>query len=476
MSDYGEFIQSKSVSVKPSGFSVASSDLHPALFGFQRAIVARALHQGKFCNGSDTGLGKTIQSLAWADKVASHTQLPVLILAPLAVSHQFEREGQKFSVPVKFVSNESEINGHGIYATNYEKLHRFGSVKCSVVLDEGSILKAFDGKTSQYILARFNDAPFKLSASATFAPNDLPELGMQSEFLGVMSQVEMQSEYFVHDGGETSKWRLKKWGAQDKFWEWLSSWCCLVRKPSDIGPYNDIGYDLPGLNEVNHAIESPVSEPSGVLPGCWVPSGSSSDKRHINKSSLHERCQYAADLILSDGESDQWVVWCNSNAESELLASLIPHAVEVAGKHTDEYKVNAITAFQNGDIKVIVTKDKIFGFGINLQNCHNTIVFPNDSYERYYQLVRRFYRFGQKNTVNVHRVFHRLEGYSTMPNLSRKSNMADEMFNAMLPFQRQRFDANVHGQTSRLENDYNPAKPVRLPQWIIDSAVQDIAA
>lgn len=480
MQAYEDFIQQKDVKVKPSGFNVRPEDLHPALFPFQRAVVHRAIAQGKFCNGSDTGMGKGIQSMAWADMVSRKIDRPALILAPLAVSHQFVREAQKFSIPgLRFAEDSSSIlhGGYGLYTTNYEKLHRFDpSVFGAVVLDEGSILKNFDGKTSKRIIESFADTPFKLSASATFAPNDIDELGTQSQFVGAMPEVEMKAQFFVHDqdpikGG--THWRLKK-HAPEKFWEWLSSWCCLVRKPSDVGPYDDSGYDLPGLNEVNHEIDSPVQQPEGFLPGAWIPSGSSKDKRHINKSSIEERCYYAADLVNSSKE--QWVIWCNSNAESEMLAKLIDDAVEVAGKHTDDYKVNAITAFQNGEIRVIVTKDKIFGFGINLQNCHNAIVFPNDSYEKYYQLVRRFYRFGQEKTVNVHRVYHRLEGYSTLPNLARKGNQADEMFNAMLPFQKQRFAEGMHEQTSQLQMGYCPTKRMLLPDWLVDSANEVIAA
>jgi len=481
MSTYDEFIQQKDVKVKPSGFAVHPDDLHPALFPFQRAVVHRAIMQGKFCNGADTGLGKSLMSLAWADMVSRKIDRPVLILAPLAVSHQFVRESEKFGIPgVRFVSDQSEIlhSRYGIYTTNYEKLHRFNpSIFGGVVLDEGSILKNFDGKTSRFILESFADTPFKLSASATFAPNDIDELGTQSQFVGAMPETEMKAQFFVHDqdpvkGG--TYWRLKK-HAPERFWEWLSSWCCLVRNPSDVGDYDDSGYNLPGLNEVNHPVDTEIATPDGFLPGVWIPSGSSSDKRHINKSSIESRCYAAADL--ANQSDQQWVVWCNSNAESEMLTKFIPDAVEIAGKHKDDYKVDSITKFQRGDIRVIVTKDKIFGFGINLQNCHNTVVFPNDSYERYYQLVRRFYRFGQEKTVNVHRVYHRLEGYSTLPNLQRKGQQADNMFNAMLPFQQARFMQSSHEQTSQLQMAYHPTKKIMLPEWLIESANEsDIAA
>lgn len=477
--EYSDFINQKDVKIKASGFYVNADDLHEALKPHQRAITARSIAQGRFCNGSDTGLGESLMSLVWADIVSRKIDRPSLILAPLAVSHQFVREGDKFSLPVRFANEPNDIlhGGYGLYTTNYEKLHKFdASVFGAVVLDEGSILKNFNGKTSSHIINSFADTPFKLSASATFAPNDVPELGMQSQFVGAMPELEMKAQFFVNDqdpikGG--TYWRLKK-HAPEKFWEWLSSWCCLVRQPSDVGPYSDAEYQLPGLNEQNVTVDGHVQEPDGVLPGTWIPSGSSSDKRHINKSSIEVRCYAAADLV--NDSKEQWVVWCNSNAESEMLTKFIPDAIEIAGKHKDEYKVESITKFQRGDIRVIVTKDKIFGFGINLQNCHNTVVFPNDSYERYYQLVRRFHRFGQEKTVNVYRVFHRLEGYSTLPNLRRKGSQADEMFNAMLPFQKERFIASDYRQTSQMQMEYNPARRIMLPAWLMDSANEKLTA
>lgn len=466
MSNYTSFLTSKESKVTPSGFKVDASDLHPALFDFQRAIVARAIAQGKFCNGADTGLGKSLMSMAWAHMVCTHTNLPVLILAPLAVSHQFVREGQKFNIEVTFIESQDDVQGAKIYTSNYEKLQKFNpSCFSGIVLDEGSILKNLDGKTSRAILSNFGDTPFKLSASATFAPNDIPEIGMQSEFVGAMKESEMKAQFFIHeqkDGVGGTHWRLKK-HAPEKFWGWLSSWCALTRKPSDVGMYSDEDYILPGLNEFDHEIDSQIESPAEILQGMWIPSGSASDKRHVNKQSLEQRCKEAANL--ANNSSDQWVLWCNSNAESELLSAYIPDAVEVAGKHKDDYKIEAITKFQQGIIRVIVTKDKIFGFGINLQNCFNTVVFPNDSYERYYQLVRRFYRFGQTNAVNVHRVYHRLEGYSTVPNLQRKAEQACYMFEQMKPFQVKQFQS-LHSKTLRLSTPYNPQSRMVIPNWL----------
>lgn len=462
--DYKDFISIKARQVKPSGIKVDSASLHPGLFPFQRAAVARAVHQGRFCLGEDTGLGKTLQQLVWCDVMERHTQRPVFIYAPLAVSHQTAREGQKFGIDCRVVSSEDEVSDRGIYITNYQKIDRFNlSEQSSVCIDESSILKNESGKFANLILDGFRDTPFKLSCSATFAPNDYTELGMQSEFVGAMTREEMLAMFFTHDGGETSKWRLKRHG-QDKFWDWLSSWAVLVRKPSDLGDYDDGPYQLPGLNIVNHQVESPVTPPDGTL--LWIPSGSIADKRYINKASMQDRCEKVAELVNNSDE--QWIVWCNRNEESTLLKRLIQDAIEVRGNDSDEHKVNAILGFQAGVDRVIVTKDSIFGFGINLQNCHNMTVFPNDSYERYYQLIRRCYRFGQENVVNVHRVYHHLEGYSTISNVARKSDEADAMYAAMLPFQLKRMSKR-YAKTFRDTTAYTPTQDMIIPDWLISA-------
>lgn len=459
--DYNEFIRGKALQMIPSGIDVNPSDLNPALFPFQRAAVTRALAQGKFCMGEDTGLGKTIQQLAWCDVIEKHMQRPVFIYAPLAVSHQTAREAAKFGINCQVVSEQSEVGNRGIYITNYQKMHRFDVADQSAVcIDEASILKNESGKFANMILDSFRDTPFKLSCSATFAPNDYAELGMQSEFVGAMTREEMLAMFFTHDGGDTSKWRLKSHG-QNKFWDWLSSWAVLVRKPSDLGDYDDSTYKLPGLNVVDHHVETPIAAHDGML--VWIPTGRTDEKRHINKASIDDRCQVAADLVNRSPE--QWIVWCNSNAESTILKKLILESVEVKGSDSDDHKVGSILKFQSGDHRVIVTKDSIFGFGINLQNCHNMTVFPNDSYERYYQLIRRCYRFGQQNVVNVHRIYHQLESYSTIGNVGRKADESDAMYKAMMPYQLRRM-SEKHAQTFRDVTAYNPKKKMSIPDWL----------
>ena len=467
MSDYQSFLESKAIVVKPSGIFRKPEDLHPALFPFQRALNVRTLAQGKFCNGADTGMGKSICMLDCCNQLVTETGKSALIIAPLAVSHQTGRESEKFSIEAKVIADQKDINGPGIYITNYQKLERFDlSDFATICLDEGSAIKNDSGKWSTLIRQIAADKPFRLSYSATFAPNDFSELGMQSEFLGVMSQTEMQAMFFTHDGGNTSKWRLKKHAAQMKFWQWLSSWCALIRKPSDIGHYDDSAYVLPGLKVHEHTIDSHIDEPPDILKGTWIPTNAIADKRHINKSSLAARCEYAADLVNRSPE--QWVIWCNTADESKTLAKLIPEAVEVKGSDKDQHKIDTIVRFQSGDVRVVVTKDSIFGFGINLQNCCHTIVFPNDSYERYYQLVRRFYRFGQENTVHVHRIYHRLESWTTLQNVERKQNNADLMFEMMRPFQLDRFK-DINAMTSKDVTPYNPHVDMVLPEWLVST-------
>jgi hypothetical protein len=466
VSSYEQFLEEKALVVKPSGITRKPDDLHPALFPHQRALNVRTLAQGKFCNGANTGLGKTLMQLDCCDQLVRETDKPALIIAPLAVSHQTAREAERFSIAARVIAEQSDIDGPGIYITNYQKLPRFNLDDfATICLDEGSAIKNDTGKWSTLIRDLAKDKPFRLSYSATFAPNDFAELGMQSEFLGVMSQKEMLAMFFTHDGhDQKGAWQLKGHAKRVKFWQWLSSWCALVRKPSDIGDYDDSDYVLPGLKVHEHAIESHVDAPEGVLAGTWIPSSAIADKRHINKSSLMARCQYASDLANDNPE--QWVIWCNTADESKMLAKLIPEAVEVKGSDKDQHKIDSITRFQSGNIRVIVTKDSIFGFGVNLQNCAHTIVFPNDSYERYYQLVRRFYRFGQTRTVHVHRVYHQLESWTTLQNVERKQSDADLMFEALRSFQLQRFQ-DINAQTTRDTTPYNPQIDMVLPDWLV---------
>ena len=311
--NYDEFIKQKALQVEPSGIQRKPDDLHPALFPFQRALNLRTLAHGKFCNGANTGLGKTLMQLDCCNQLVKHTDRAALIIAPLAVSHQTEREAARWNIKAKVIFEQSDIEGAGIYITNYQKLERFNLDDFSTIcLDEGSAIKNDSGKWSKLIRQIAQDKPFRLSYSATFAPNDFTELGMQSEFLGLLSESEMKSMFFTHDGhDQKGAWQLKGHAKSTAFWEWLSSWCALVRRPSDIGDYDDTGYELPGLKVHEHKVKGEVAPPDGMLEGMWIPTGAIADKRHINKSSIEQRCEYAANL--ADSNDEQWVIWVNTN-------------------------------------------------------------------------------------------------------------------------------------------------------------------
>lgn len=475
MESFENFIQSKSAAVKPSGFKVDPDDLHPALFPFQRANVARALYQGRFCNGCDTGLGKSLQSLAWATVLTQKFGKPVLIVAPLQVAYQFQnKEGPKFNVKVTLVKDPLDLpidyeNSGGIFVTNYENLNKFDlSGFIGFVADEGSTLKNFTGTWANQILQKSSVVPYRLSASATFSPNDLTEMGMQAEFVGVCTLEDMISEYFTMERGviknNKPKYRLKKYADNGPFWEWLSSWCCLVKKPSDLGDFDDSQYELPGYKYVDHKVQTLISPPEeGLLPGLWIPSNSYEDNSLIEKTSFEDRCQLAAKL--ANETTDQIVICCNRNPESEYITKLIPDAVEIAGKHDAEYRAKVIQAFQDKNERVIVSKDKIIGFGLNLQeSCHNMIIFPNNSYEKEYQLIRRLYRYGQKKQVTIHRVYHELQSHSMIRNVKHKADLSETMFTQILPYQKR---AMLDYQDKVIDNYLSIAnQDMRLPIWI----------
>lgn len=429
MISYQDFIANKTPRAELAGFEPDPAPAH--LFEFQKAVVEWVLRRGRAALFEDCGLGKTPQQIEWARQVARRTQKPVLILAPLAVAAQTESEGQKFGVLVERVECADDIaNGFGgIYVTNYDKLHKFDGVDFGgVVLDESSILKAFDGKTKQRLCERFERTPYKLCCTATPAPNDYTELGNHCEFLGIMTRVEMLAMFFVHDAGETQKWRLKG-HARDAFWDWVASWAVCLRKPSDIG-YSDEGYDLPSLNIVERVAETNLKTAGMLFP---LPASSLEERREARKASVDDRVALAAKL--ANETPGQWLIWCGLNTESESITKAIPDAVEVTGSDSNEHKEQSMTAFTRGEIRVIVSKVSIAGYGMNWQNCCQQIfVGLSDSYEDFYQAIRRSWRFGQLNPVTAYVITSNLET-AVVENIKRKEreaqNMADEMAKIM---------------------------------------------
>lgn len=450
--DYKAFLENKTVVSKDTGFTIKREDLNSNLFEYQKDIVVWSLKKGKSAIFADCGLGKSLMQLEWSNKVHEKTNGPILILAPLAVTEQTYREGIKFRINSKVVECQEDII-NGINITNYEKLDKFDtSVFKGIVLDESSILKSFTGKVRNQIIDNFKNTPYKLACTATPAPNDYMELGNHSEFLGVMSRSEMLAMYFVHDGGDTSKWRLKG-HATDVFWQWMSSWAVVITNPKDLD-YEVDGYDLPELkiNEIVVGGNEPVVEKLTLT-----------QRRQVRKESLNERCRAAADLVNNSDEN--WLVWCNLNDESKLLHELINESVEVKGSDKAKHKTESSISFASGDIKCLVSKPLIFGMGLNFQKCHNMIfVGLSDSYEQYYQAVRRCWRFGQEHEVNVYIVISAKEG-CVKENIERKQKDADIMQQEMLKYTKEITKENIKA-TCRINTPYNNNVEMVLPKWV----------
>lgn len=449
--NYKEFLQNKRFVLESSGFDIAKDQLNSMLYDFQKDIVRWALKKGKACIFADCGLGKTPMQLSWAHQVHKHTGGKILILAPLAVASQTRREAEKFGYSAKVVDQQSDCID-GINITNYEKLDRFVANEfVGIVLDESSILKSYSGKVRTAIIQNFHDIPYKLACTATPAPNDYMELGNHSEFCGVMTRPEMLSMFFVHDGGETSKWRLKG-HAEDVFWQWLATFCVFVDNPRNIG-YEVNGYNLPKLNIQEIIVDG--DEPTHE-------SLSLTERRQARKDSLELRCKQAASLVNDSDE--QWLVWCDLNDESHKLHELINESVEVQGSDKDEHKSNSMLNFSNGDIKCLVTKPKIAGFGMNWQNCHNMIFTGlSDSYEQYYQAVRRCWRFGQDKEVNVYIIISKKEG-CVKENIERKQNDFLKMQREMTSLTKEITKKELKS-TCRISTPYEPEITMELPKW-----------
>lgn len=443
---YSAFLKTKAVSVAPSGFEPKPLNLR--LFEFQRDIVGWALKRGRASVFADCGLGKTPMQLEWATHVVKEYKRPVLILAPLAVSKQTEREGLKFDIPVKAVASDIEIREPGVFVTNYEKLQHFDSTRfAGIVLDESSILKSFTGATRNLLIEKFHNTPMKLCCTATPAPNDFMELGNHSEFLGVLTRTEMLSTFFVHDGGDTAKWRLKG-HAEEEYWKWICQWAVMIRKPSDLG-YSDKGFDLPPLN-LHHVIVDGRNAMEGFL--FPVEARTLEERRGVRCGSMWDRVKACADLVNSSKEP--WLVWCGLNAEGDMLEEAIPDAVQVAGADRDSDKEDRMFGFADGRFRVLVSKSKIAGFGMNFQVCPNVaFVGLSDSYEEFYQSVRRVYRFGQARSVNAYIITCEQEG-AVVKNIERKEKDAMRMAQEMVKHMSVYNTESIRTSTIRTATEY----------------------
>lgn len=449
--NYNEFLQSKRFVLESSGFDVDKSEINPMLYDFQKDVVRWALKKGKACIFAGCGLGKSAMQLEWANKVHEKTGGMVLILAPLAVAEQTKREGDKFGIPAKVVESQEECES-GINITNYEKLDHFVANKfVGVVLDESSILKSYSGKVRTTIIESFHDVPYKLACTATPAPNDYMELGNHSEFCGVMTRAEMLAMFFVHDGGQTSKWRLKG-HAEDVFWQWLSTFSVFIDNPENLG-YDGTAYELPPLNITEIVVdgEEPTNETLTLT-----------ERRQARKDSLELRCKKAAELANSSDE--QWLIWCDLNDESKMLHELITDSIEVKGSDKASYKADAVLGFANEHIRALVSKPSITGYGCNWQSCHNMIFTGlSDSYEQYYQAIRRCWRFGQEYPVNVYIIISAKEG-CVKENIERKEKDFLKMQKEMTELTKEITKKELRS-TCRISTPYEPHQTMRLPNW-----------
>lgn len=444
---YEYFLSQKTSVASDAGFS--PTFLPDSLFDFQQLLVDWAVRKGRAAIFADCGLGKTLMQLVWAENVVRHTNGRVLILTPLAVSRQTQREAERFGIEVH-VSRDGKSN-HNITVTNYERLHYFyPSHFHGVVCDESSILKSFDGQTRRDVTDFMSHIPYRLLCTATPAPNDYMELGTSSQALGVMEYKHMLSQFFTHDGGETSKWRLKGHAKGSAFWQWMCSWARAVRRPSDLGCSDD-GFILPKLQIQTHIIN--CTQPrEGMLFA--VPAIGLQEQREERKSTIHERCQRAADLINATDQPA--VAWCHLNAEGDMLTQMIDGAVQVSGSDHDEYKEETFEAFANGEIRVLVTKPTIAGFGLNWQHCSHQTFFPSHSYEQQYQAIRRSWRFGQRSDVTIDLIATEGE-YLVIENLKRKAQDAEKMMDQIV--------AHMHRENQAQPNNHT-INSMEVPSWL----------
>ena len=457
--NYQEFIDSKKIQIKKSGFEC--NELNPILFEYQKLLVKWALKKGKCALFTGTGTGKTVMQCEWAYRVWLKEQNPILILAPLAVAHQTIKEAKdKLNVDIKFCENSEDVI-NGLNITNYEKLQKFDtSVFIGIVLDESSILKSFTSATRNEIIDNFNQTPYKLACSATPAPNDYMELGNHSEFLNELKRKEMLSMFFVNDCKETQKWRLKG-HAKSEFWKWVSTWALIMNNPKDLG-YDDKMFELPELKIYQEVVKN-TDYNNGKL--FVMEAKTLQERRNARKNSLDDRCKKASELV--NNSNDKWLVWCDLNSESELLSKLINDSVEVKGSDNDNHKKNTMLDFADGKIKSLISKPSICGFGMNFQVCHNVIfVGLSDSFEQYYQAIRRCYRFGQKENVNVYIITSEAEG-AVIKNIQRKEQDALNMIAEMSKYTKKYVIENVKNDAKVMTSDYIPTENMVIPEWLI---------
>ena len=411
--EYQTFLSQRLATPPVAGFPVDEADLHPSLFGFQRRCVALALERGRSAAFLDTGLGKSRISLEWMRQVAAYTGRRVLLLTPLAVAHQFVRdEAPALGIELHYCRSQAEADAAAgpLIVANYEMAHAFNAAQfAGIALDEADIISNYVGATNRLLTAMFKETPYRLVATATPAPNDLIELGRYSEFLGVMESGEMLTRYFIRDSQSAATLRLRRWAEAGPFWDWLTSWAICIGLPSDLGPYADEGYLLPPLTIQQHTVDVDYSR--ALAQGKLFPDAKqSATALWATKRETHRaRCELSADLVAQKPNTP-WIAWCSTDEESKLLCRLIPDALEVKGSHTPAEKERRLTAFFTGQERVLVTKPKIAGQGLNFQHCADMVYCsPTFSFKHFYQGLRRIYRFRQLRPVTCHVVIAETE-------------------------------------------------------------------
>lgn len=426
--NYDDFIDAKTKTVAAAGFEPLP--ITAPLFDWQAHVVRWAIRQGRAALFEDCGLGKTAQQLEWSRQVCQHTGNPVLILTPLAVAHQTEREAHKFGIKAAVVASGDQVRqGPNIYITNYEKLDDFDpSVFVGVVLDESSILKNFTGKTRIALTNAFAHTPYRLCCTATPSPNDYTEFGQHAAFLGICSRDQMLATFFINDTFNTGDWRLKG-HAEGEFWKWLASWAACVSKPSDIG-FADDGYILPPLNMRTETVNVDDRDDSGEELFRHATLSATTMHKEL-RLTAEARAQRVAQIVADTDKSESWLIWCNTNEEADWLAKLIPDSVEIRGSDAAFKKERALESFADGKIRILISKPSIAGYGMNFQNCRNVaFVGLSYSFEDFYQALRRSYRFGQLRPVNAIIVQAHTEG-AILQNIERKiqqhKNMQERM-------------------------------------------------
>ena len=462
LADYRGLIAAKRIAFVPRGMATIPS-LNPALKDHQRHAVEFALRAGCAALFLDTGLGKTLCALEWGRIVVEHTGRPVLMLAPLAVAAQHEREAVKFGIDAKAVREPDEITTPRVYITNYDRLAKFDAEQfAGVILDESSILKSFTGATTRALIAAFKHTPFRLCCTATPAPNDHMELGQHCQFLGIMNSNEMLSRWFIADQSNMGRYRIKG-PAVKSFWEWVASWARCVSKPSDLG-FSDEGYDLPPLDLKRHIVAADRSlhagaEKDGQARLFRMPDTSATSIHREKRMTTDARADVIADLVAAE-PGEPWVIWCDTDYEADALADRIPGAIEVRGSMSAEVKEANLTMFSTGQVRVIITKPSIAGFGLNWQHsARMAFVGLSFSYESFYQAIRRCWRFGQSRPVSVHVACADTEE-SIWQIVSRKAGDHDAMKAEMAAAM------SRAALSSEVLQTYNPPNPINLPSFL----------